>query len=116
MNLILHQYNVREKILKEKAVVTEQNLFESDMDQEIQIKIPIGKPNRSRRVKKAFGADKNGLSILPRKVSNVKLSRIRNAEDRGDCTRCFPHGPETTNASVKKKKRSWKSQRKTQWT
>lgn len=85
------------------------------MDQEIQTKLPIGKPNRSRRLKKAFGTDNKGLAILPRKISNVKVSRIRNAEERGGCTRCFPHGTETTNASVKKKKRSWKNQRKTQW-
>lgn len=85
------------------------------MDQEIQIKIPIGKPNRNRKVKKAFGTDKNGLAILPRKVSNVKLSRIRNAVDRCGCTRCFPHGIDTTNATAKKNKRSWKKQRKKQW-
>jgi len=87
------------------------------MDKEIYRKIPVSKPNRSRnhKLQKAFGKDKLGFAAMPRKVSNVKVSRIRHAEERGGCTRCFPHGPETTNATVRKKKRSWKNQRKKQW-
>ena len=85
------------------------------MDQEIEVKAVIGKPNHDRKFNRAFGKDKNGLAILPRKDSNVKVSRIRNAEESGGCTRCFPHGIDTTNATASKKKRSWKNQRKKQW-
>ena len=85
------------------------------MKQEIDIKFKYGKPNRRQKLKRAFGKDSNGLIALPKKVSNVKVSRILHAEKRGGCTRCFPHGFETTNATVKKNKRSWKNQRKTRW-
>ena len=85
------------------------------MNQEIEIKSMVGKPNRDRKLNRAFGKDKNGLAVLPLKVSNVKVSRISNSEERGGCTRCYPHGIDTTNATANKNKRSWKSQRKTRW-
>ena len=85
------------------------------MDHYTEIKIPVGKPNRNRKLDEVFGTDPNGGTRLPAKVSNVKISRIFNAEKRGGCTLCFPHGFETTNATVNKNKRNWKSQRRNQW-
>jgi len=87
------------------------------MKMELNTKIKAGKPSRNRnhKLQRAFGKDKIGFAALPEKVSNVKISRILHAEERGGCTRCFPHGPETTNASKKKNRRSWKNQRNKQW-
>lgn len=51
---------------------------------------------------------------LPVKFGNVRISRIVNGEDRG-CSFCFPHGIETSNATWRKKKRSWKYQRRKQY-
>ena len=66
------------------------------------------------RVKKVMGATAEGLPALPRKMSNVKLSRIVHGDERG-CSRCFPHGPDTNNHTANKKQRSWKSNRKTKY-
>lgn len=51
-------------------------------------------------------------SKLPDKISNIKLSRLK--DDRG-CSYCFPHGIETDNASSKKNNKSWKKHRKNKW-
>ncbi|VXB85379.1 Phosphate ABC transporter substrate-binding protein [Flavobacterium sp. 9AF] len=67
-----------------------------------------------KRFKKAFGKDKMGSISFPTKMSNVQLSRIKNGEDRG-CSRCFPHGWETSNSTDKNNQRNWKKFRKTQW-
>jgi len=64
----------------------------------------------SKKTKDLFGA----FEDLPVYFSNTRLSRIENAEERG-CSRCFPHGYETNNASWQKNKRNWKNERKTQY-
>ncbi len=73
------------------------------------------KLNRRNKLKKAFGKGEINLAAIPKKISNVKISRVLNAEERGGCTRCFPHGFETTNATIKKNKRSWKNRRRKQY-
>jgi len=74
----------------------------------------MGKGNNSGP-RRAFGVDENGLLLLPHGIGNVTLARIEHAADRGGCTRCFPHGFETSNATSKKNRRSWKNHRKTQY-
>jgi len=51
---------------------------------------------------------------LPVKCGNVRISRIVNGQERG-CAYCFPHGFETSNATCRKKKRSWKYHRRQQY-
>lgn len=68
-----------------------------------------------RGIARAFGTDEYGFPATPRKVGNVRLSRLEHANERGGCTICYPHGPETSNATVKKNTRSWKSRRKTKY-
>ena len=67
------------------------------------------------RTKKAFGSTAEGLPDTPQKMSNVKLSRLENANEQGGCSFCFPHGIETTNSTSGKKRRSWKNNRKTKY-
>jgi len=74
----------------------------------------MDKANKSG-VRRAFGVGEDGQILIPLKISNVVLARIEHAADRGGCTRCFPHGVETTNATCKKNRRSWKNDRKTQY-
>lgn len=74
----------------------------------------MGKGNKSG-VRRAFGVDEYGQPLLPAKVSNVKLSRIEHFRERGGCARCYPHGFETTNATSKKNRRSWKKHRRRQY-
>ena len=69
---------------------------------------------REVRLIKAFGKNEIGLADIPRKVSGVTISRIVIGEESG-CSRCFPHGYETVNASCTKWQRSWKKYRKRQW-
>jgi hypothetical protein len=66
-------------------------------------------------LRKAFGTEETGEIALPPKFSNVKLSRIAHAGERGGCTWCYPHGMETDNATCSKNRRSWKHSRKTQY-
>jgi hypothetical protein len=66
------------------------------------------------KLKKALGKTVAGLPDIPRKMSNVKLSRIVHGEERG-CSHCFPHGTETNNCTACKNWRSWKNHRKTQY-
>ena len=63
---------------------------------------------------KAFGKNELGLVDFPKKISNVKISRLKFGKLRG-CSWCFPHGWETTNATISKNKRSWKFYRKNQY-
>ena len=65
-------------------------------------------------LEKRFGVTEEGLVDLPAKISNVNVSRIF-AESHGECGFCFPHGLETSNATVKKNTRSWKFRRKNQF-
>lgn len=63
---------------------------------------------------KAFGLNEFGIVDIPKKISNVKVSRFLHGEERG-CTYCFPHGIETNNSTEKNKQRSWKKSRKTKY-
>ena len=66
------------------------------------------------KVKKVLGQTPEGLPDIPQKISNVKLARIVHGEERG-CSRCFPHGVETDNSTVRKHRRSWKHHRQTKY-
>ena len=65
--------------------------------------------------KRAFGIDEFGFVNLPTKYSNIKISRITNTANNGDCTYCFPHGIETRNSHYYNSQRNWKRNRKTKW-
>ena len=69
----------------------------------------------NKKIMKAFGINEFDLIDFPKKISNVKISRIQNSEDRGGCTICFPHGFETTNSAISNSQRNWKKHRKHQW-
>ena len=69
---------------------------------------------RSNILGRRFGRDEFGFVDLPTRYSNVRIARIF-AERRGECGRCFPHGFETSNATIKKNFRSWKHHRRTQY-
>lgn len=68
-----------------------------------------------KQYRKAFGLNENGAIDFPKKMSNVRISRIRNYRIMGGCNFCFPHGFESINARHYKLQRSWKKHRKTQW-
>ncbi|GGG07131.1 hypothetical protein GCM10011344_04560 [Dokdonia pacifica] len=68
-----------------------------------------------KKLKEAFGLNEYGLIDFPKKISNIKISRIVNHEKMGGCSYCFPHGYETVNATVGKNTRSWKNNRLKQW-
>lgn len=74
----------------------------------------MGKGSK-RGIPRAFGTDEFGFPATPPKIGNVKIARIEHAKERGGCTICFPHGPETDNATGKKNTRSWKTRRKTKY-
>jgi hypothetical protein len=67
-----------------------------------------------KQFRDAFGLDEFGQIAVPKKISNVKIARLLVGNLMG-CSRCFPHGYETVNATENKNKRSWKLQRKTKW-
>lgn len=69
---------------------------------------------RSKILGRRFGYDEDGVVDLPAHYSNVKIARFF-AEAHGECGYCFPHGPETRNATWKKNARSWKHHRRTQY-
>lgn len=73
------------------------------------------KVNRNARLDRATLSDKDGFSGGPSHLSSRSAARILHVRERGGCSLCFPHGPETTNATVKKRTRSWKCKRKTQY-
>ena len=62
----------------------------------------------------AFGINEYGEVDFPRKMSNVKVSRIEWGEING-CSWCFPHGFETYNSTISKNRKSWKFYRKNQF-
>lgn len=66
-------------------------------------------------LRRAFGVDDDGFSAIPPKFGNVAVARLVWASEKGGCTYCFPHGPETTNATCKKHRRSWKLYRRKQY-
>ncbi|MET4108127.1 hypothetical protein [Hymenobacter sp. UYP22] len=70
---------------------------------------------RVKQLRKAFGrTEQYALVDFPAKTSNVMVSRVIFGNLRG-CSYCFPHGPETSNATVLSRQRSWKRFRRTQW-
>ncbi len=69
----------------------------------------------TKKLKKAFGVDEYGFAQLPKKISNVKISRFNNYEKMGGCPFCFPHGVECVNSTARKKFKSWKYLRKHQY-
>lgn len=69
---------------------------------------------RETRLIKAFGKNEADFGDVPKKVSGITISRIIIGEESG-CSRCFPHGYETINATIKKRYRSWKKYRRKQW-
>jgi hypothetical protein len=73
------------------------------------------KVNRNARLDRATLGNGGELSGAPSRLSSRGAARILHVRERGGCSLCFPHGPETTNATVNKRTRSWKSKRKTQY-
>lgn len=69
---------------------------------------------RRSRFAKAFGLSEVGLPDIPPRYSGIKIARIAHTDERGGCSHCFPHGPETTNATAAKNRRSWKLHRSKQ--
>jgi hypothetical protein len=70
---------------------------------------------KAKRMQQAFGKDDFGIAVLPKKLSNVKVSRINNFDLMGGCPFCFPHGIECINSKFSNQNRSWKRYRRTQW-
>lgn len=68
----------------------------------------VGKRNREGKLRRRFGSGN-----LPTKMGSAAAARIDHVHDRGGCSYCFPHGPETTNSSTSKQGRNWKRSRKT---
>lgn len=68
-----------------------------------------------KKFKKAFELNELGDIDFPTKISNVKISRIKNYEKMGGCPYCFPHGIETVNSKQSKYSKNWKSYRIHQW-
>jgi hypothetical protein len=71
--------------------------------------------NHKKRHKKAWGIDEYGYIDVPKRVSNIKISRIDNTDARGGCSYCFPHGFETNNNKWFKDLKCWKRYRKKQY-
>lgn len=70
---------------------------------------------REKKVfKKAFRLNEYGFADFPTKISNVKIARLEFGIERG-CSWCFPHGWETSNATLFKNRRTWKYHRAKQW-
>ncbi|TGE25037.1 phosphate ABC transporter substrate-binding protein [Hymenobacter aquaticus] len=70
---------------------------------------------RVKKLRQAFGTvDEGPFVAFPAKFSNVQVSRVVFGEARG-CAVCFPHGPETNNATLAKQQRTWKQFRRNQW-
>ena len=67
------------------------------------------------KFKKAFGVNEFGLIDFPTKISNIRISRIKNFEKMGGCLYCFPHGVECTNSREHKFTRNWKHYREFQY-
>lgn len=67
-----------------------------------------------QRIKQMLGSTEEGFPDTPQKMSNVKLARLVHGDERG-CSRCFPHGPETSNNRWTKQSRSWKQHRQTRY-
>lgn len=68
-----------------------------------------------KKFKKAFGCTEEGFIDFPKKISNIRVSRISNYLRMGGCYYCFPHGIETTNSKDSKLTKNWKKYRTTQY-
>ena len=66
-----------------------------------------------KKVADSFGKGEDGAVDMPVKASGTKISRM--LKSKKACPFCFPHGPETPNATAKKNKKSWKNRRKEQY-
>jgi len=77
--------------------------------------IKVSANKRHVRLRKIFGVDEYGFPDIPKRISNVLIARIIHHEERGGCSICFPHGIDTTNATWKKNRQSWKNHRRTQY-
>lgn len=67
-----------------------------------------------KTLRQTFGINEYGLIDFPKKISNVKISRVLYGDEMG-CSWCFPHGYETINSKEVKYQRNWKKYRRTQW-
>jgi hypothetical protein len=67
-----------------------------------------------KKLKKAFGINEFAMIDFPKKISNIKVSRLLNGELMG-CSLCFPHGIETINSTDRNKEKNWKSLREYKW-
>ena len=63
---------------------------------------------------KAFGLNEFEKVDMPKKISNIRISRIENGIIMG-CSWCFPHGYETSNSTFSKNRKSWKFKRQQQY-
>ncbi|OUJ72464.1 hypothetical protein BXP70_18045 [Hymenobacter crusticola] len=69
---------------------------------------------RVKQLIKSFGIlAERPFAALPTKISNVQVARVTHCKN--ECPFCFPHGVETSNATILNRQRSWKRFRKTQW-
>ncbi|MDQ1094993.1 MULTISPECIES: phosphate ABC transporter substrate-binding protein [Chryseobacterium] len=65
-------------------------------------------------LRQAFGAGEYECIDFPKKISNIRISRILYGDTMG-CLRCFPHGIETVNSRQNKIQKNWKKYRNVQW-
>ena len=63
---------------------------------------------------RAFGLNDFGLADFPKKVSNIRISRLEFGRSMG-CPWCFPHGYDTINSTSSKNRKSWKFKRAKQY-
>ena len=70
--------------------------------------------NKEAKLSLFYGEDEFGFANITGKISNIKISRIINAEGI-TCSRCFPHGIDTKNSHYHNSSRNWKQYRKKQY-
>jgi hypothetical protein len=75
----------------------------------------VGKPNRERRQRRRFGAGDLGTTGGPGALGSRAAARIDHCRERGGCSWCFPHGPETTNSTQASSARTWKRRRQARY-
>jgi CRISPR/Cas system-associated exonuclease Cas4 (RecB family) len=68
---------------------------------------------REKQLKKAFGVNEFGVINIPKKISNVQISRLMHCKK--ECSYCFPHGWEMSNSTMNNRQRNWKNHRNTRW-
>ena len=70
---------------------------------------------KEARFIKAFGENEYGTADLPKKISNIAISRINNFDIMGGCSFCYPHGYETSNSHYKNMQKNWKKYKAKQY-